>query len=248
MAKQMICPSCKKAIDFESSSCPHCGIAITDENRKKAQKQIKQGSVILLALLAAVIFGIYSFFGSDDEKIALPGTPLDYFTINEEFINSKDAKGYYRETYYVEIFCINLLDNATQADLISTAMQAALDYHKKVSAPIINVRFMATGEPNLFTPTLAFISYVPDKKGINGYTDNSPVWLNAKACPRGFTQNEMEYIYLYEKLAPNYIDAQTMKISKEKKALLKAEIEQIMGKKLDSEPMLNIMQNVEIEE
>ncbi len=245
MTKQMICPECKKTVDFEASNCPHCGIAITDEIRKKAKKQIFQGSIIILTLVAAIIFGGYLFFsGGDEEKIILPGTPLDYWVVEQELITTKDKKGYFRETYYLEIATMNITDNATQADLISTAMQAALDYHKKISAPIINVRFQATGESKLFTPTLAFISYVPDKKGIDGYTDSSPIWLNARACPRGFTQDEKNYIRLYEKLAPYYLDEKTLTISEENKKKLKAKIEQELGMQFDIDPLTNILQNV----
>lgn len=240
MAQKIVCPNCKKVIHSTENTCPNCGIAITDEMRRKNKVSLSG----CLFIVFAIIIGCYFLFGGDD-KNALPGTPLDYWVVDEDFIDTKDTQGISRGTYYVEIATMKLTDNATQADLISTAMQAAREYHKKTFAPIVNVRFQATGSHKLFTPTLAFITYVPDKKGIDGQTD-SPVWLNVRACPRGFTQEEREYIRLYEELAPNYIDGKTLTISEENKKKLKAEIEQQLGMQFNTDPLANVLQNIKL--
>lgn len=240
MAQKIVCPNCKKLINSTENICPNCGIAITDEMRKKNKVSFSG----CLFVVFAIIIGCYFLFGGDN-KTAFPGTPLDYWVVDEDFIDTKDKQGISRGTYYVEIATINLTDNAAQADLISTAMQAALEYHKKTFAPIVNVRFQATGNHKLFTPTLAFISYVPDKKGIDGQTD-SPIWLNVRACSRGFTQDEMEYIYLYEEVAPNYLDGKALTISEENRTKLKAEIEQQLGIKFDTDPLSNVLQHVKL--
>lgn len=44
----IICPECSKRISDKADKCPHCGIEMTDELRKKAM--VKQGNAILLSI------------------------------------------------------------------------------------------------------------------------------------------------------------------------------------------------------
>lgn len=245
MTKQMLCPNCQKAIDFEASNCPHCGIAITDETRKTAKKQVLQGTVIIFSILAAIIFGLYSFFSDDKKEITFPGTPISYQIADTKLIE-RAATG--RHRLEITIVADSSQEKAKQADLISTAMQAGISAFEQSSAPIIIVNMLAQNTGNSYADKqLAFVTYIPDQKGYDGQ-QKTEIWDNPMACERGFTADELTYLQLWGQLRSKYIDQATGSVPPQNEEQLITEIEQTMGKKLNSDPMLNIMRQVEIGE
>ncbi len=239
MTKQMICPECKKTVDFEASNCPHCGIAITDEIRKKARKQIFQGAVILLVLLVAVVFGISRFFSGDDTDMTLPGKPIGYYKLTDSFKMETDANGNPRDMHIFWIKPKSYSKEVTYADLISTVMVAADKYYKeKKNVPIIKVVMLIDhNAPEFYDSALAYITYIPDKKGFNGVTE-SPIWREAVARERGFSKDEIDFLFFYEQVA-----SQQHGISKD---VLLAEVASLMGRRINSNPFENKLLNLKI--
>lgn len=194
-----------------------------------------------LVLFFTVCFITCSFFLCKAEGIS--GTPLVYKEVNIE-LNKHATPG--RDQLTVTLVLGNEQEKATQKELISTAMQAALDYHKMVGSPITIINMLAQNTGNAWADKqLAFIVYIPDKKGYDGKQEIG-IWDNAMACERGFTTDELTYLQLWGKLRTKYLDPTTDTIPLDKEEALDAEIVKTMGKKLDTDPMLNIMWGVEI--
>lgn len=220
-------------------------------------KQHKNGLMFILAL----IVGAYFAFGGDDGKSkkneqpqqtaqelslkepALPGTPLEFALIDYKTIE-RAATG--RHRLEMTIVPTGGQETATDKDLISTAMNAAYAAYKKTAVPIIIVNMLAQNTGNSYADKqLAFVTYIPDQKGYNGQ-QKTEIWDNPMACERGFTADELTYLQLWGQLRSKYIDQTTGSVPPQNEEQLIAEIEQTMGKKLDSDPMLNIMRQVEI--
>lgn len=258
MARKINCPNCKKLIDSVSASCPHCGITITDEMRKKNKISISRGITFILAL----IIGVYFAFSENDDKnkkteqasqttqklsledTALPGKALEFSLIDYKVIE-RAATG--RHRLEITIIPNSGQEFATQKDLISTVMHTALEAYKKTSAPVTVVNMLAQNTGNVYADRqLAFIVYIPDQKGFDG-KQSTGIWVDARACERGFTTDELTYLQLWGKLRTKYLNPKTDGVDPNQEDALKAEIEQTMGKKLDIDPMLNVMWKVEIE-
>lgn len=259
MAQKITCPNCKKIIDSVNSTCPNCGITITDEIRKKNKISITGG----LFVIFAVIFGIYTFFGGDDkekskaentavkteqvavqEQIPLPGKPLEFILLNDYKVIQKPTTG--RHRLEMTILPKSGQENATQADLISTVMYVAHEAYKRTGVPVVKVNMLAQNTGNAWADRqLAFIVYIPDKKGYDGKQEIG-IWDNATACERGFTADELTYLQLWGKLRDKYLDPNTGSVPVDKEEALEAEIVKTMGKELKTDPMLNIMWGVEV--
>lgn len=195
-----------------------------------------------LLLFFAVFFIVCSFSLCNAEEITIPGTPLTYKQVKME-LNNHATPG--RDQLTVTLVLGSEQENATQKELISTAMQAALDYHKMVGSPITIVNILAQNTGNAWADLqLAFIVYTPDKKGYDGKQETG-IWDRAMACERGFTADELKYLQLWGQLRTKYLDPATGGVAADKEDALDAEIKKTMGKELETDPMLNIMWAVE---
>ena len=126
-------------------------------------------------------------------------------------------------------------ETATQADLISTVMHVAHEAYQRTAAPVTIVNMLAQNTGNAWADRqLAFIVYIPDQKGFDGKTASKNG--NAAACERGFTADELTYLQLWGQLRTKYFDPQTGGVPQNKEEALTAEIEQVMGKKLEYRP------------
>lgn len=189
-----------------------------------------------------VCFITCSFFLCKAEGISLPGTPLAYKEVNIE-LNKHATPG--RDQLTVTLVLGSEQEKATQKELISTAMQAALDYHKMVGSPITIINMLAQNTGNAWADKqLAFIVYIPDKKGYDGKQEIG-IWDKAIACERGFTADELTYLQLWGKLRTKYLDP-AGDLPMEKEDALEADIIKTMGKKLSTDPMFNVMWAVDI--
>lgn len=194
----------------------------------------------ILLSLSLCLMSLLSACG--EEKINLPGTPLAYEEVDQQLDTNSNPS---RERLNVTIVSRVGQDKASQNDLISTAMQAAIDYHKKIPAKIVTVNLLTQDTGNTYADArLAFVVYIPDQKGYNG--EATGIWDNAMACERGFTAEELTYLQLWGKLRTKYLNPATDGVDPNQEDALKAEIEHTMGKKLDTDPMLNVMREVEI--
>lgn len=248
MSYEIICPTCKKVI--KEDICPHCGTVITKEMRRN---HMIKGFTIIFIILIAIIYGLYSFFSDDKkeieihskpkEEIALPSKPLEFSLLKYDVIKRATTG---RHRLELTILPLNGQETATKKELISTVMYAAQEAYKKTSAPIIVVNMLAqnTGIPYA-DRQLAFITYIPDGKGFDG-KNNTDIWVNANACEKGFTTDELTYLQLWGKLRTKYTDPKSGTVPPQNEEGLEKEIEQTMGKKLESDPMLNIMWEVDI--
>ncbi len=205
----------------------------------------------------------YAFFGEDSKKnkaenintaqekitvpeqITLPGTPLEFSLIDYKVIE-RAVTG--RHRLEMTILPNSGQETATQADLISTVMHVAHEAYQRTAAPVTIINMLAQNTGNVWADRqLAFIVYIPDKKGYDGKQDTD-VWVDARSCERGFTADELTYLQLWGQLRTKYLDPRTDTIPLDKEKALDAEIVKTMGKKLETNPMLNVMWKVKIEE
>ncbi len=199
--------------------------------------------MILLVLLVAVVFGISRFFSGDDTDMTLPGTPLDFVLLDDYKVIQKPSTG--RHRLEMTILPKSGQETATQADLISTVMHVAHEAYQRTAAPVTIVNMLAQNTGNAWADRqLAFIVYIPDQKGFDGKTA-SKKWENAVACERGFTADELTYLQLWGQLRTKYLDT-AGDLPMDKEETLNADIEKTMGKKLNKNPLFNVMWSVEI--
>ncbi len=199
--------------------------------------------MILLVLLVAVVFGISRFFSGDDTDMTLPGTPLDFVLLDDYKVIQKPSTG--RHRLEMTILPKSGQETATQADLISTVMHVAHEAYQRTAAPVTIVNMLAQNTGNAWADRqLAFIVYIPDQKGFDGKTA-SKKWENAVACERGFTADELTYLQLWGQLRTKYLDT-AGDLPMDKEETLNADIEKTMGKKLNKDPLFNVMWSVEI--
>ena len=171
------------------------------------------------------------------EDMTLPGKPIGYYKLTDSFEMKTDANGNPRDMHIFWITPTTHSEKVTYADLISTVMTAADKYYKeKENVPIIKV-FMRMDEQTaqFYDPTIASITYIPDKKGIDGVSE-SPVWNDAVARQRGFSSDEVDYLLIFDEIALKYNSAEE----------LRAEIANRMGKRLNSNPSENVLLNLKI--
>lgn len=64
--KKILCPSCKKPLEMEATTCSKCNHTITQEERTKGVKQAKKISIIMIAV--ALLFSIGVVFNKDEDK------------------------------------------------------------------------------------------------------------------------------------------------------------------------------------
>lgn len=241
MSQKAVCPKCKHEINAEEKLCPNCGANVS--NMKTNKKILKGFAVVFAAMLAFVVFS-YAFFDKQKET-ALPGKALEFSLIDYKVIE-RAATG--RHRLEMTIIPNSDQETATQNDLISMVMQAALEAYKKTSAPVTIVNMLAQNTGNVYADRqLAFIVYIPDQKGFDG-KQSTGIWVDASACERGFTADELTYLQLWGQLHTKYTDPASGVVPLEQSEKFDTEIEQIMGKKLDTDPMLNVMREVEIKE
>lgn len=239
MAQKTICPKCKHEISPEEKVCPNCGANVS--NMKTNKKILKGFAVVFAAMLAFVVFS-YAFFDKEKET-PLPGKALEFSLIDYEVIE-RAATG--RHRLEMTILPNSGQETATQNDLISTVMHAALEAYKKTSAPVTVVNMLAQNTGNVYADRqLAFIVYIPDQKGFDG-KQSTGIWVDARACERGFTADELTYLQLWGELRTKYLNPITGGVPPQNEEQLITEIEQTMGKKLDSTPMLNVMWEINI--
>lgn len=176
---------------------------------------------------------------AETKQTELPGTPLEFSLLDDYKVIKKAATG--RHRLEMTILPKSGQETATQADLISTVMHVAHEAYQRTAAPVTIVNMLAQNTGNAWADRqLAFIVYIPDQKGFDGKTA-SKKWENAAACERGFTADELTYLQLWGQLRTKYFDPQTGGVPQNKEEALTAEIEQVMGKKLDTDPMFNVM-------
>lgn len=179
------------------------------------------------------------------EPSNFPGKPLEFTLIKYDIIEKASTK---RHRLEMTIVPTSGQETATEKDLISTAMNAAIKAYEKTSAPVTVVNMLAQNTGNSYADKqLAFVTYIPDQKGYDGQ-QKTEIWDNPMACERGFTADELTYLQLWGQLRSKYIDQTTGSVPPQNEEQLITEIEQTMGKKLDSDPMLNIMWQVKIGE
>lgn len=132
---------------------------------------------------------------------SLPGQPLPY-AIVEQKEEVRAAIG--RNRLYASIIPQVDQSAATQADLISTVMEAAIALQKKSGLPIVSVKMIAQSTGNPYSERLlASAVYIPDSKGYNGEQKIGP-WDTLRAARRGFTALELEYFRLWGTLLDNF--------------------------------------------
>ncbi len=255
-----ICPLCKKEIQSEDKFCPSCGANIANV---RTNKKINKFSIWVIAFMVVFVAFSYAFFGEDSKKnkaenintaqekitvpeqITLPGTPLEFSLIDYKVIE-RAVTG--RHRLEMTILPNSGQETATQADLISTVMHVAHEAYQRTAAPVTIINMLAQNTGNVWADRqLAFIVYIPDKKGYDGKQDTD-VWVDARSCERGFTADELTYLQLWGQLRTKYLDPRTDTIPLDKEKALDAEIVKTMGKKLETNPMLNVMWKVKIEE
>ncbi|UWX06376.1 DUF4875 domain-containing protein [Taurinivorans muris] len=246
MAQKIICHFCKAEIDAEAKICPNCKSNLA--NIRTNKKIFKIFGVVFAAIFAFAVFS-YAFFGeterekdapiAETKQTELPGTPLEFSLLDDYKVIKKAATG--RHRLEMTILPKSGQETATQADLISTVMHVAHEAYQRTAAPVTIVNMLAQNTGNAWADRqLAFIVYIPDQKGFDGKTA-SKKWENAAACERGFTADELTYLQLWGQLRTKYFDPQTGGVPQNKEEALTAEIEQVMGKKLDTDPMFNVM-------
>lgn len=186
---------------------------------------------MLKNILLGLSLCLMSVLAACGDDIKTPGKPIDYYKIVDSFKMETDANGNPRDVHIFWIRPTKLSEEVTYADLISTVMVAADKYYKeKKSVSIIKVIMRIDEQTvNFYDPTLACITYIPDKKGINGITESS-VWNDSKARQRGFSRDEVEYLNLYEQLVLQFAT---------QKDKLPTEIANRMGKRITSNPFDN---------
>lgn len=249
MAEKIICPICKTETDPEAKICPNCKSNMA--NIRTNKKIFKIFGVVFAAIFAFAFFS-YAFFGetekekgapiSETKQTELPGTPLDFVLLDDYKVIQKPCTG--RHRLEMTILPKSGQETATQADLISTVMHVALEAYKKTGVPVIEVNMLAQNTGNVWADKqLAFIVYIPDGKGYDGKQEIG-IWDNAMACERGFTADELTYLQLWGQLHTKYTAPATGVVPLEQSEKFDTEIEQTMGKKLDTDPMLNIMWGV----
>ena len=124
-------------------------------------------------------------------------------------------------------------------------MHVAHEAYQRTAAPVTIVNMLAQNTGNAWADRqLAFIVYIPDQKGFDGKTA-SKKWENAVACERGFTADELTYLQLWGQLRTKYLDT-AGDLPMDKEETLNADIEKTMGKKLNKNPLFNVMWSVEI--
>lgn len=196
------------------------------------------------ALLVAVMvcFTLLLSACGESDKVNYPGTPLAYELVDMKVNSSVPG----RDRLYVTVAATGPQEQATQKDLVSTAMAAALNYHKEAPAPVTVILLQSQNTGSVWADkTLATITYTPDEKGYSGQ-DTTPKFFDARACKRGFTQDELTYLHLWSELRQKYLDPRTDGVALDKEEILETEIEEKMGKKLPSDPMFNIPEYVEL--
>ncbi len=175
--------------------------------------------------------------------MTLPGTPLDFVLLDDYKVIQKPSTG--RHRLEMTILPKSGQETATQADLISTVMHVAHEAYQRTAAPVTIVNMLAQNTGNAWADRqLAFIVYIPDQKGFDGKTA-SKKWENAVACERGFTADELTYLQLWGQLRTKYLDT-AGDLPMDKEETLNADIEKTMGKKLNKDPLFNVMWSVEI--
>ena len=250
MAEKIICPICKTETDTEAKICPNCKSNLA--NIRTNKKIFKIFGVVFAAIFAFAVFS-YAFFGeTENEKVApisetkqtkLPGTPLDFVLLDDYKVIQKPSTG--RHRLKMTILPKSGQETATQADLISTVMHVAHEAYQRTAAPVTIVNMLAQNTGNAWADRqLAFIVYIPDQKGFDGKTA-SKKWENAVACERGFTADELTYLQLWGQLRTKYLDT-AGDLPMDKEETLNADIEKTMGKKLNKNPLFNVMWSVEI--
>lgn len=256
---KILCPHCQQEIKTKENICPNCGANISNIQTNKI---IFKGAAFFLIAMFTIVMLSYTFFGDENKKpkaentntkyeqvavqeqITLPGTPLEFTLLDDYKVIQKPSTG--RHRLEMTILPNGGQETATQADLISTVMHVAHEAYKKTGVPVIEVNMLAQNTGNAWADRqLAFIVYFPDKKGYDGKQEIG-IWDNAMACERGFTTDELTYLQLWGKLRTKYLDPASGTIQLDKEKALDAEIVKTMGKKLETDPMLNVMWAVEI--
>lgn len=245
MQAQLKCPNCKKFFDRENTTCPHCGEKISNEEREIQLKRIQTNKKILSIFipLFILILALFIFLPKKNEtkKDEIQTNILSYTLVNKE-INTSATLG--RDRLYVTVAATGNQEQATQQDLINTAIHAAMTYAGEQPVIIVVLNSQNTGSV-WADKLLSAVTYAPDGKGYSGQ-DTTPKFFDARACKRGFTQDELTYLRLWSELRQKYLDPRTDGVALDKEEILEAEIEQKMGKKLPSDPIFNIPENVEL--
>ena len=164
------------------------------------------------------------------------GKPLAIRIVNQK--ESAQSNG--RKRLNIMIVPAEDQSNATQADLLATAVIMAVQAQEKTEAHIVNVTMNCQQAENSFGELqLALVTYIPDGMGINGKTRDKR-WTFS-AAPRGFTKPELQYLKLWAEMRDNY---QTGGTTDEEK--LEAAIAKKMGIKPGSlNPHLNIREPID---
>lgn len=181
---------------------------LKDTARRSASK-----SLFLVCFVSmALFFGFlseYGYLNGEEEVIAEPvivepiGRPLAYLEVKKEREVISDGSN--RNRLHVAIVINEDQSNATQADFLATVKAAAIDYHAHSGLPVVGIWLIAQRASNAFgEPALARAIYIPDMKGYDGKRRIGP-WDALKACKRGFTVNELEYLRNQADLREHFI-------------------------------------------
>ena len=198
MTKRIICPECNHTIDGNLEVCPRCGAVLSTCSGKDCFSSVAKYLVAIIAVIAIACF----FFLSTEDDIDFPGKVLAYEVVD---LKNNSAANKERERLYVTAYVKEDQKNATKNDLISTAMKVALDSHEKQSVPVVVTVLMASNTGNAYTDkTVALVTYIPDEKGYDG-VEKTEKFIDAKACTRGFTKDELAVLVKYGELKQNAV-------------------------------------------
>lgn len=186
---------------------------------------------MLKNILLSLSLCLMSVLAACGDDIKTPGKPIDYYLLTDSFKTETDANGNPRDVHIFWIRPSKYSEEATYADLISTVMVAADKYYKqKKNVPIIKVVMLTDRNiPKFYDSSLAYITYIPDKKGFKGINE-SPVWSDACARQRGYSQDEIDFLFFYEQNA--------LQFSTDKDKLYSV-IASLMGKRINTNPFDN---------
>lgn len=194
----------------------------------KSGSRLKSAGFYLVAALAFYVMAGSSAPETDESGAPEPfaaaesGVPLAWKETSREEV-AMPATG--RDRLLLTIVPAEEQMTAGQADLLATAMDAALAIQKEHKAPVLVVNLLSQqGPSSLASPLLAQAVYIPDGKGFDGNGSDEPAWESALAAKRGFLPEELQYLSLW---AEQYMDYQGPSGTKEVE--LDAAISAIMG-------------------
>lgn len=223
------CPDCGKQVSENAPTCPHCGsplkTAAPSGQPQKPEKK-KGGCLRLIGIAFLALFGL-AVIGSliQENEQSTSSSPQEPGLKPEAPKQAEDATEFGRGRVLkwkelmvherrlnrgirVSIMLEDEQSQINQDDLVATVMQAAKTYYVPVHYPIARIMLLAFepmtksyqlsdgsyrefGEGKI---ALASAVYSPEHRG------NNSSWILLQAVPRPFSDQELEYLKLFDSM------------------------------------------------